>query len=265
MSDASSLSAKPIPRSLPAGFRARLAAKKGEAVVRFLDYQMRITSGVDFYIQCKDIFIRRIYHFEAQQAAPLIIDGGSHIGTSILYFKHVYPDARIIGFEPDPELFQILQENLERNRLTGVTVHNAGLGGEEGTIRFCADHSSGGHFDSNKGKRTVQVTRLSEYLTEPVAFMKLNIEGQEWPVLREVADSGKLRQVRELVFEYHGWGKGEQPLGPILNLLDREGFSYLVHDFDAETNGASKPPFHITRQTRWFCLVYAKRNRQPKE
>jgi len=61
------------------------------------------------------------------------------------------------------------------------------------------------------------------------------------------------------VLEYHGWPDGEQRLGDILNLLDRQGYSYLVHDFDAETCGASKPPFRLTSQTTWFCLVYARR------
>lgn len=78
-------------------------------------------------------------------------------------------------------------------------------------------------------------------------------------MLREVAASGKLRQVRELVLEYHGWPNGEQRLGDILNLLDRAGFRYLVHDFDAESCGSSKPPFRLSPSTTWFCLVHARR------
>jgi hypothetical protein len=101
--------------------------------------------------------------------------------------------------------------------------------------------------------------RLSDYLDEPVDFLKLNIEGEELPVLQEAAASGKLRNVREMVLEYHGWPDGEQHLGDILNLLDRHGYRYLVHDFDAETCGTSKPPFHLTPETAWFCLVYARR------
>jgi hypothetical protein len=48
-------------------------------------------------------------------------------------------------------------------------------------------------------------------------------------------------------------------LGDILNLLDRQGFCYLVHDFDAETCPTTKPPFRLTQETTWFCLVYARK------
>lgn len=75
-------------------------------------------------------------------------------------------------------------------------------------------------------------------------------------MLQETADSGRLHNVRELVLEYHGWPHGEQRLGDILALLDRRGFRDLVHDFDAETCAASKPPIRLTPHTTWFCLVY---------
>lgn len=227
-------------------------------VERFLGYTVRITDGPNFYMQYKDEFIRRIYHFEAQRPDPIIIDGGSNMGMSILYFKHVYPHARIIGFEPDPAIFRILQENVSRNGLTDVTLVNAGLSAQAGVVTFATDGSAGGHIG---GQTTVEVRmeRLSDYLNEPVDFLKLNIEGEELPVAQEAAASGKLRNVREMVLEYHGWPDGEQRLGDILNLLDRNGYRYLVHDFDAETCGASKPPFRLTPQTTWFCLVYARR------
>ena len=242
-----------------ARLRRKTWGQKSGAIMCCLNYTVRITDGPNFYMQYKDEFIRRIYHFEAERPDPLIIDGGSNMGMSILYFKHVYPTARIIGFEPDPAIFQILEENVTRNGLDGVTLVNAGLGGETGTISFIPDESAGGRFAKEEGSITVQVKQLSDYLGEPVDFLKLNIEGEELSVLQEAEASGKLQNVRELVLEYHGWANGEQRIGEILNLLDRNGFRYLVHDFDSESCGASKPPFRLTPQTTWFCLVYAKR------
>jgi FkbM family methyltransferase len=227
-------------------------------VERCFGYTVRITDGPNFYMQYKDEFIHRIYHFEATRPDPLIIDGGSNIGMSILYFKHVYPQARIIGFEPDPAIVRILQENVTRNGLTDVTLINAGLSAQAGTATFTPDGSAGGRIGGGSSIE-VRMERLSDYLNEPVDLLKLNIEGEELPVLQEAAAGGKLGNVRELVLEYHGWPDGEQRLGDILNLLDRHGYRYLVHDFDAETCGASKPPFRLTPQTTWFCLVYARR------
>lgn len=223
-------------------------------------YTMRINDGPNFYIQYKDEFIKRIYHFEAARSNPLIIDGGSNIGMSILYFKSICPSARIIGFEPDPRIFQILQKNVSHNQLKDVTLFNAGLSAQAGTATFLPDGSAGGQLMEGDGM-AVKVEQLSAYLNEPVDFLKLNIEGEELPVLQEAEASGKLSNIRELVLEYHGWPTGRQRLGDILNLLDRNRFRYLIHDFDVESCGASKPPFHLTPQIKWFCLVYAKRLR----
>jgi FkbM family methyltransferase len=242
-----------------ARLRRKVWDNKPGSTVRCLDYTVRITDGPNFYMQYKDEFIHQIYHFEAQRPDPLIIDGGSNTGISILYFKRAYPHARIIGFEPDPDVFRLLQENMAHNKVENVTLINSGLSAESGTATFVADGSSGGQLGENKNGITVRVERLSTYLAEPVDFLKLNIEGQELPVLLEAEASGRLINIKELVLEYHGWTSGEQRLGPLLDLLDRNGFRYLVHDFDAETCPATKPPFRWTPQTTWFCLVYARR------
>jgi FkbM family methyltransferase len=180
---------------------------------------------------------------------------------SILYFKHIYPHSRVIGFEPDPLIFGMLKENVTRNKLQGITLVNAGLGAVEGTATFSQDGSAGGQLIREDNGIDVNVDRLSTYLNEKIDFLKSNIEGEEFPVLQESVAEGKLRNVNELVLEYHGWPNDEQRLGAILNLLDHQGFRYLVHDFDSETCSASKPPFHITPQTTWFCLVYARRSK----
>jgi hypothetical protein len=44
--------------------------------------------------------IRQKYFFAADSRSPRIIGCGSHIGMSILDFKKIYPQARILGFEP---------------------------------------------------------------------------------------------------------------------------------------------------------------------
>ena len=229
------------------------------STLRYLDYDIRITDGRSFFIQIKDEFVHEIYRFETDNPRPMIIDGGSNIGVSILYFKRLYPDARIVGFEPDPSIFQMLNENIARNGLQGVDVHEVGLGSETGVTTFVADNSASGQFGESENSIQVRVEPLSKYVDGPVDFLKLNIEGQELAVLRDLEATGKLRQVREIVIEYHGWARQEQRLSELLSILDRSGFRYLVHDFDNETGYATKPPFRLNADTVWFCLIYAKR------
>jgi FkbM family methyltransferase len=229
------------------------------STVKYLDFEIRITDGRSFFIQIKDEFVHGIYHFETDNPRPLIIDGGSNIGVSILYFKRLYPNARIIGFEPDPSIYRMLTENIARNDVKDTTVFEVGLGGETGVASFVADNSASGQFGESENSIQVRVEPLSKYIDGPVDFLKLNVEGQELPVLRELESSGKLRDVQQLVFEYHGWAHQEQRLSELLSILDRNGFRYIVHDFDHETGYATKPPFRLNAKTVWFCLVYAKR------
>lgn len=246
------------PRRL-AALRRGLWDKPPGSLVTLQPWRVRITDGPNAYMQFKDVFVRGIYRFSCDRPDPRIIDGGSNMGLSILGFKHDDPGCRVIGFEPDPAIFALLQENLDRNGASdGVTLVPAGLAAADGRDFFNPDGSAGGRIEQD-ATSAINVVRLSPYLTEPVDFLKLNIEGEELAVLQECAAAGVLKNVREMVVEYHGWPGGPQRLGDLLNLLDREGFRYLVHDFDAETCTTSKPPFRYRPRAAWFCLVHARR------
>src|SRR3979490_75276 len=52
------------------------------------------------------------YYLPVALAPKVILDIGSNIGTSILFFHQQYPSAKIYGFEPHPETFRILQTNV---------------------------------------------------------------------------------------------------------------------------------------------------------
>jgi len=247
--------------------RLRRLKRRAEQTPRFQPGRIRLdglnieyTDLLSLYTEYKDIFVRRIYHVQPVNPRPRIIDGGACLGMSALYFKRLCPDARITCFEPDEALLAVLGRNLAVNRAGDVEIVPAALAAQDGTATFVPDGGDGGRIDG-PGDSTVsiQTVRLSPYLTGEVDLVKLNIEGQELPVLREVEAAGRLRHIRELILEYHGWAGAPQGLGAILELLDRNGFRYLVHDFDAETGRASKPPFRLTPRKTWFCLVYALR------
>lgn len=57
--------------------------------------------------------------------------------------------------------------------------------------------------------------------------MKLDIEGAEADVLRELADSGRIRRIEQMAIEYHHHIiAGEDRLASTLSLLERCGFGY---------------------------------------
>lgn len=217
---------------------------------------IRFDNSASLQTEIKNIFEQKIYDFKSDNQSPLVIDGGAHIGLFSLHVKQKYPQARIIAFEPDEYAFAILNANIKANGFNQVHTVKSGLFNQNTTLRFASNGADGGAIKAD-GSLEIQVVKLSEYITEDVDYLKLNIEGAELEVLEEIEP--KLHRIKELCLEYHGFPEIGQRLHRILNLLDRNGFRYLIHDFDGQTNPATKPPFSITTKSRFYLLVYAKR------
>ena len=218
---------------------------------------LRVTDGLNAYMQYKDELVRRCYAFETSRPDPVVIDGGANIGMFSLATLRDHPGARITAFEPDPGIGAMLRENLAINNASQVAIVDAALGSANGEMSFAPDGQAGGALVSGDTDMRVRVVPLSQYLKGEVDFLKLNIEGAELDVLREAAASNCLRRVCAMVIEYHGWAGGEQRLGPLLDLLDGQQYRYLIHDLDAQTNPHTKPPFRDPGDAPWFALVYA--------
>ncbi len=240
--------------------RAATGVRRTAGRFTFGCYDIAYADVQSFYMEFKDIFVQRIYHFATENKTPTIVDGGGCIGMATVYFKSVYPNARIVCFEPDPEVFEILQRNVEVNRLDDVRLVRGALAECAGTASFAPDGADGGRLvDRSPADAAVETVRLSGYLDEPVDCLKLNIEGKEWVVLEEAAASGRLANVKRIVIEYHGWPEVPQRLGAILNLLHRHGFRYQITNFDHETCPATGRPYMLDCDTTWFCLIHAVR------
>ena len=185
----------------------------------------------------REIFVRQHYYFRANTESPLIFDCGGNLGMATLYFKWLYPKARIEVFEPDPTTFAVLQRNVTQNQLTDVVTHNCAVWSENGEIEFFIDPATPGSLlmstDSSRleGKVIrVPSRKLSEFIHGPIDFLKLDVEGAEHRVLCDLLSSGKAQYIRQMVIEYHHHsGNGRSCLGDFLRHLEQAGFEYQVH------------------------------------
>jgi FkbM family methyltransferase len=243
----------------------RNSPRNTPGVMKLGALKVHYTDVASLYVEYKDIFQQQIYRFESPGRSPRIIDGGACIGMATLYWRQLYPSAEIIAFEPDPALCRVFRENMQANGVAEVRLVEAGLADNAGDRHFSPDGADGGRMADGTGTHSVRTVPLSEFLDKPIEFVKLNIEGQELPVLLEVEAAGRLDNVREMVIEYHGWADSPQCLGSILTLLDRNGFHYTLHDFDREDSPASKPPFRNDRVRDWYCLIHAFRTKQERQ
>lgn len=177
-----------------------------------------------------EIFIDEVYKFNSLNDKPLIIDCGSNIGMSVIFFKRLFPKAKVIGFEPDPEIFEFLESNIHNFGLCNVELINKAVWIKEDQVYFQPDGSLGGHLTTDQDKNTIMVdtVRLKEFLNEPVDFLKIDIEGAEYEVLQDCAD--KLVNVHDIFVEYHGKSGHPQMIGELLILLKSAGFRVYVSE-----------------------------------
>jgi FkbM family methyltransferase len=208
----------------------------------------------------EEIFIDGNYKFDAETDSPLIIDCGANIGMATLFFKSMYPHARVLAFEPDPSTFDLLRWNVEANGLKNVTLYNKALYDAEGSIELYYDPKGEGSplmsvikEPTSSTSRTVETVRLSSFIDQPVDLLKLDVEAAEDAVLRDLHVTGKLRLIKELIVEYHHQVPNkEDGLSTFLDTLTRNGFSFQIR-----TPGAVPR----VKGQRQYLMVHAYQNR----
>ena len=183
-----------------------------------------------------EIYTQDTYFFETDTTQPVIIDAGAHIGLATLYFKRYYPSSRVIAIEPNPESYQLLTKNIWDNNLSDVETFQVALSDNTGTTMFYRD-TTPDHWWSTAGivdgswNRTQQsegmpipTQTLNHFLTQPIDFLKMDIEGAEQAVL--IAAGDHLKKVKHMMVEFHP--HPNQSLPTLLEFLQKQGFEYQL-------------------------------------
>jgi FkbM family methyltransferase len=193
----------------------------------------------EFELLSREIFEGGEYRFASDKSDPTILDCGSHIGLSVAWFKRCFPQARIIAFEPDPENFRLLQTNVAINGFEGVELLNVAVSSQRGTARFFGDfgvaapmasaHSLRQEWGSQRSEQWILVNTvpLADYITEPIDYLKIDIEGVETEVMKSIKQH--LHLVRAVGLEFHGTGRrARADEEDLVRLLDENGFQVSV-------------------------------------
>lgn len=175
----------------------------------------------------KSIFTQGCYAYAAKSVDPLILDCGANIGLSVHFWKVLYPKARVIAFEADPEVYETLCDNC--GELQEVELHCAACWTEEGILNFMPDGSDGGalQFDNQRRGIEVKAVPLKNYLNRPISMLKLDIEGAEIPVLESCEPY--LGNVDNIFVEFHSYVGKSQDFHRLIRVLERSGFRWEIH------------------------------------
>jgi FkbM family methyltransferase len=190
--------------ALPLQWRIRFVIKKYKVLLR-----LRSGRPAKFDIEPLSLLIRNISGFGTLQSniiyffddvvssgvlgpAPLIVDVGANVGQFANAAKLFFPEAHVVSFEPDPEIYADLQVNTRV--LRDVEVHNIGLGGRDEVLAFHRHELSvmssfSAQTDDmahQRGSVELPVRRLDAVLTpdDRPDLLKIDVEGFERQVLQ---------------------------------------------------------------------------------
>jgi FkbM family methyltransferase len=196
--------------------------------IRTSKYVLTVPDCLSFIWQYKEIFADENYKFNTERNLPVIYDCGANIGISCLYFKKIFPFAKIKAFEADPTIAQILIGNLMQNNYYDVEVIPKAVWIHNNGVELSSEGADASTIYSNKNIIKVESVRLKELLQaeELVDLLKIDIEGAETDVLKDCEDS--LSNVKNIFIEYHSFINNTQALNEILDVLSINKFRYFI-------------------------------------
>lgn len=164
----------------------------------------------------KETFIDRFYQRYGEKigAGWTIIDIGGGIGDFTTFAAKAHASNRVFAFEPTPQSYQLLQENLKLNQVTNAVAFPEAVWSKNGKIEIDTTVGEPGQFTSQQssqnsiptGKIQVPAISLAE-LFERVKLthcdlLKMDCEGAEYPILFSAPDQ-VFDQIERIVMEYH--------------------------------------------------------------
>ena len=207
----------------------RLQPRYKEMIVKLAGQNFKIADPMSFYWSYREIFGTHIYKFHSKKTSPTIIDCGSNYGTSLVYFKTIYPEAKIIAVEADPKIYEILEWNVHRRNFNNIRLINKAVSTSPEPIKFYREGADGGRsypLSTNEEIINIETIQLDDLIQEPIDFLKMDIEGAETEV---ICTSKKLQMANQIFIEYHSFKDAAQSLNQILDVLSSNGFRYYIH------------------------------------
>lgn len=184
-----------------------------------------------------EIFVNDDYSFKGDPEKKFnILDIGANVGYFSLLFSKKYPKANIYSFEPFPNTFKRLSDNISLNISSNIKPFPFAVSNFNGTSDFYAFEWAGcntmidrkfdeGHYD----KTTVNVVAFDDIFAKTgvneFLFGKIDCEGSEYQIFLNSKDES-IRKIRNYIIEVHEDKKFTKS-----DLIKRfESLGYIVKD-----------------------------------
>lgn len=190
------------------------------------------------------VFVRREYG--TLRELNTIVDIGANMGSFAVYAARACPNARIFCYEPHPQNFKFLNQNIAVNSLTQrVSAFQCAVASTSGERTFglgqSPTHSLVG---AETGvSETVRCTTLADIFSsqhlDTIDFLKINCEGAEYEIL-EGCTPEDFKRIANIRLEYHdldGAGKNGRSIS---RFLETQGYRIQRFTRYVETSGLFK-------------------------
>jgi FkbM family methyltransferase len=144
------------------------------------------------------------------KAGDVVIDIGAHIGLFASYIGLRFPDILIHAFEPFPDNFELLRQNLALNHVKNVRAHNLALSADGRFLEMAISPNNSGSATCQARMLTIRRTDMIPSTTLDEVFdalkldhcklLKIDCEGSEYEIL---LSTRVLAQVEYLSGEFH--------------------------------------------------------------
>jgi FkbM family methyltransferase len=194
-------------------------------------------SGVVFNIHCGLHDVEDMaFLLHVLRAGDLFVDVGANAGSYTVLAGAV-AGARVVAFEPAPETFRRLQDNVSANRMSDrVDCRNMGLGDKDGTLRLSVGEDCMNHVlsaaEADAPGVDVPVRRLDDVLASgSPSLIKIDVEGFEDLVLRGAVRTLASPALSAVILELNGSGRryGLKD-ADIHEFMRKNGFSSFRYD-----------------------------------
>ena len=179
---------------------------------------------------------------EKIKVGSIVVDVGANIGLHTLNMARIVGNTgQVFAFEPDHSNFEILRKNVKINNYQNIILEEKAVGDKHGRVILYQSDHPGNHrlfpqTKQAKGEVEVELTSLDKYfidsnLTDKINFIKIDVEGLEFSVLKGMKNILKNNKKIKILFEFMPdiMEVGFAPIG-VLNLLTSIGFKLYCID-----------------------------------
>jgi len=147
-------------------------------------------------------------------SSSIVLDAGAYTGDWAQQIMDRY-NPTIHAFEPDPRNYKQLEKKTQAN--PRLIPHQFGLGDENKTVRMALEHLGSSIFTDTSGKKGVPSAEVGirdiadvwiSLGLDRVEFMKINIEGAEFPLLERMIEADLIKKVDCFMIQFHEWHPG---------------------------------------------------------